>query len=399
MSRVFQRDGDWWIDFKNARGVRRRKKIGPSKRVAKEVLDGLLGNVARRVHLGVIEDSVIGFADFAKIWRERVTPTLKLRTRERWFGILDKYLIPAFPGTLRAITVADAEAYLRQRRKPEKCPRCDGRGKVTTGRRYEREAPTCLRCKGAKEIAPAPSTLNREITVLKHMMRRAVVWEYLSRNPFLDSQGGVLAGLKALREPGGRTRFLSLDEIDRLLTACEPIPYLKAFATVALNTGMRRNEILSLSRKSIDWQNRAAALTETKNGEARQVYLNDAALEALKALPPCIDGRLFPLHPNQISVAFMRAVRRAGIGDFKLHDCRHTFASYQAMAGIQARGLQALLGHKDGRMTMRYSHLSDAYLRAAVNKVNLGIGGSEISENGTYLALTPEAKLRTAVSG
>ena len=204
------------------------------------------------------------------------------------------------------------------------------------------------------------------------MMRRAVVWEYLSRNPFLDSQGGVLVGLKALREPGGRTRFLNLDEIDRLLAACEPIPFLKVFATVALNTGMRRNEILSLTRKSIDWQNRTAALTETKNGEARQVYLNDAALEALKALPPRIDGRLFPLHANQVSVAFMRAVRRAGIEDFRLHDCRHTFASYQTMAGIQARGLQTLLGHRDGRMTARYSHLSDAYLKAAVDGVVLG---------------------------
>ena len=226
MSRVFQRDGgrEWWIDFKDARGIRRRRKIGPSKRVAQEVLDGLLGNVARRVHLGVIEDSAISFADFAKIWRERVTPTLKPRSRERWFGILDKYLIPAFPGALRAITAADAEAYLRQRRTPEKCPRCDGKGKVATGN--ERDALACPRCKGAKEIAPSPSTLNREVTVLKHMMRRAVVWEYLSRNPFLDSQGGVLAGLKALREPGGRTRFLNLDEIDRLLASLRagPVP-------------------------------------------------------------------------------------------------------------------------------------------------------------------------------
>lgn len=373
MSRVFERaKGEWWIDFKDARGIRRRRKIGPSKRVAKEVLDGLLGNVARRVHLGVIEESAISFADFAKIWRERVTPTLKPRSRERWFGILDKYLVPAFSGTLRAITAADAEAYLRQRRKAEKCPRCDGKGKASKGERNECDAQICPRCKGAKEITPSPSTLNRETTLLKHMMRRAVVWEYLSRNPFLDSQGGVLSGLKALREPTGRTRFLSLDEIDRLLAVCEPIPYLKAFAIVALNTGMRRNEILSLTRKSIDWQNRTAALTETKNGEARQVYLNDAALETLKALPPRIDGRLFPLRSNQVSIAFMRAARRARIADFRLHDCRHTFASYQAMAGIQARGLQTLLGHRDGRMTARYSHLSDAYLKAAVDGVVLG---------------------------
>ncbi len=65
---------DWWIDFKDAQGVRHRKKIGPNHRVAKEVLDGILGNVARRVHLGVIEDSSISFADFAKIWQVRVTP-------------------------------------------------------------------------------------------------------------------------------------------------------------------------------------------------------------------------------------------------------------------------------------------------------------------------------------
>ena len=353
----------------------------PDKRVAREVLDGLLGNVARRVHLGVIEESAISFADFAKIWRERVTPTLKPRSRERWFGILDKYLFPAFPGTLRAITAADAEAYLRERRKPENCPRCDGKGTVATGRRFERDALACPRCKGSREIAPSPSTLNRETTVLKHIMRRAVVWEYLSRNPFLDSQGGVLAGLKALREPTGRTRFLSLDEIDRLLAACEASNrvYLKPLAIVAMNTGMRRNEILSLTRKSIDWRNRAALLTETKNGEARHVHLNDAALEALKALPPRIDGRLFPLGPNQTTMLFVRAAKRASLEDCRSHDLRHTFASYQAMAGVAGRGLQVLLGHKDARMTMRYSHLSEAYLRSAVNNVQLGNGAATSS--------------------
>ncbi|HKN00567.1 MAG TPA: tyrosine-type recombinase/integrase [Candidatus Binataceae bacterium] len=391
MSRVFEREkGEWWIDFKDARGIRRRRKIGPSKRVAKEVLDGLLGNVARRVHLGVIEESAISFADFAKIWRERVTPMLKTRSRERWFGILDKYLIPAFPGTLRGITAADAEAYLRRRRTPEKCPRCDGKGKVSTGRRYEREALACPRCKGAKEIAPSPSTLNREMTVLKHMMRRAVVWEYLSRNPFLDSQGGVLAGLKALREPTGRTRFLSLDEIDHLLAACEASEsaYLKPFAIVAMNTGMRRNEILSLTRKSIDWRNRAALLSETKNGDARHVHLNDAALEALKALPPRIDGRLFPLGPNQTTMLFVRAAKRASLDDCRLHDLRHTFASYQAMAGVAGRGLQVLLGHKDARMTMRYSHLSDAYLKAAVDGVVLGRSNTDRAEDASNLAVS-----------
>jgi integrase len=338
MSRVFQRDGMWWVDYKDQRGVRHRKKVAPNKRIAKEVLDGILGNVARRQHLGVIEDSQVSFADFRELWWKRIAHTLKPRTQERWRGILDKHLKPAFRGALRGLTAEDAEKYISRR----------------------------------LSEAAAPSTANREMTVLKHMMRRAVEWEVLTRNPLLDDQGKPLAGVKALKEPSGRTRFLDRDEIERLLVACAPLPYLKAFALLALNTGMRRNEILGLRRSSIDLTNRLATLEITKNGEKRHVYLNDAAFNALESLPTRLDGRLFPFNPNQISVAFKRAVRRACIEDFRLHDLRHTFASHQAMAGTQGRGLQELLGHKDGRMTTRYSHLSDSYLRAAVDAVNLG---------------------------
>jgi integrase len=123
---------------------------------------------------------------------------------------------------------------------------------------------------------------------------------------------------------------------------------------IALNTGMRRNEILGLNRKPVDWANRLVTLTDTKNGETRHVYLNDAAFAALQSLPPRLDTPgLLPLGPNQVTTLFGRAMKRAGVEDFRLHDLRHTFASYQAMSGVAARGLQALLGHKDGRMTAR----------------------------------------------
>src|SRR5580704_11668952 len=98
MSRVFKREAAWWIDFKDAQGVRRRKKIGPSKRIAQEVLDGLLGNVARRQHLGIIDDSAMSFAEFSKVWWERVSPTLKPRSQERWLGIVKLHLKSAFAG-------------------------------------------------------------------------------------------------------------------------------------------------------------------------------------------------------------------------------------------------------------------------------------------------------------
>jgi integrase len=93
---------------------------------------------------------------------------------------------------------------------------------------------------------------------------------------------------------------------------------------------MRRNEILGLTRGAVDWQNRLVTLVSTKNGDSRHVYLNDPAFEALRALPARLDtDRLFPFEPNQISMTVRRFVKRAGIEDFRLHDARHTFASYQ----------------------------------------------------------------------
>jgi len=143
-------------------------------------------------------------------------------------------------------------------------------------------------------------------------------------------------------------------------------------------------------------------LDTTKNGEARHLYLNETAYQALQLLPAHIDSeRFFPFGPWQITMAFRRAAKRAGIEDFHLHDVRHTFASYQAMSGAQARGLQALLGHKDARMTMRHSHLTDAYLKAAVERVNLGSGVQTSAGDvkiGTYLAPGAEPKTTKLVS-
>ena len=123
-------------------------------------------------------------------------------------------------------------------------------------------------------------------------------------------------------------------------------------------------------------------------GRPRHVYLNEAAFEAIRSLPTRLDGQMFPLGPNQTTMLFVRAVKRAGLEDCRLHDLRHTFASYQAMAGVASRGLQVLLGHKDARMTMRYSHLSESYLRLAVDGVILGSvkSGQLVAGDGTHLA-------------
>jgi len=343
MARVFKRDGSYWVDFNDATGRRRRINTHVTdKRVATEILNDKLTKVVKRQHLGVIDDSTSSFSDFAAEWWRRIEHTLKPRTQERWKGIVEHHLKPTFTGSLRAINVAQVEAY-RSRR---------------------------------AAAGAAPATINREVDVLRHMTARAVTWEFLA----VDQLAGRNT-IKPLREPKGRVRYLLPDEIGKLLAACEIVgadaeltaPYLRAFVVVALNTGARRNEILSIERRSIDWTRRTTTIEDTKNGEPRVIRLNATALDALRGLPPRLDTpKLFPFKPNQITTAVVRAIRRAGIADFRLHDCRHTFASYQAMSGTVGKGLQDLLGHKDGRMTERYTHIADTYLMEAVDRVQLG---------------------------
>jgi integrase len=339
MSRVFNHKGAWWVDYLDANGKRHRRKIGPDKRVAREALNATLTKVARREWVGVVEDSKISFEAFSKLWTGRVLPTLRPGTAVRWNGILQNHLLPAIKGSLRAVELGAVEKYIAAR----------------------------------IDAGASPASVNRETAVLKHILRRARAWKdddgdrYLSRYP-LDE-------LKPLKEPSGRVRFLDEDELQRLLVGCSESrsAYLRAFVLVALNTGCRRGEILGLTRKSVDWARHTAALTSTKNGEARTIHFNETAFAALNSLPVRIDGRLFPFADHAtVSRAFRRACKRAKVENFHLHDLRHHFASAQSMAGTPTRALQSLLGHKDARMTMRYSHLSDDFLKTAVNQVNIG---------------------------
>ncbi|HMK77171.1 MAG TPA: site-specific integrase, partial [Thermodesulfobacteriota bacterium] len=137
----------------------------------------------------------------------------------------------------------------------------------------------------------------------------------------------------------------------------------------AAHTGLRMGEILSLRWKDIEFKERRILIEKTKNNERRMVPINDTLHGVLKSLPVHLGTDLvFPgITRNQLSVAFRRASKRAGIRDFRFHDLRHTFASYLTMGGENPRTVQILLGHKDLRMTMRYSHLSPEHLREAVS--------------------------------
>jgi integrase len=125
---------------------------------------------------------------------------------------------------------------------------------------------------------------------------------------------------------------------------------------VALETAMRRSELLALQWKHVDLHRRVAVLETTKNGERRAVPLSSKAIDTLSALPRSISGCVFPMTACAVSAAFERAVERAGIMDFRFHDLRHTAITQMATKLPNVIELSAVTGHKSLKMLQRYYH-------------------------------------------
>ena len=211
-----------------------------------------------------------------------------------------------------------------------------------------------------------PSTVNRLLATLKHMVNKGTQWEMAG-----DGALKQVRNVKLLPENNRRLRFLSIQECQRLIECCHKD--LKPIVVVALNTGMRRGEIFGLKWEQVDLSHGFILLDVTKNGERREIPIN-TTLEYLfkEMLQRSIDSKYVfagktgkPL--TDIKKGFHTALRKAGIHDFRFHDLRHTFASQLVMAGIDITSVKELLGHKSLTMTMRYSHLSPGHKRKAVH--------------------------------
>jgi integrase len=173
----------------------------------------------------------------------------------------------------------------------------------------------------------------------------------------------------------GRVRFLSPDERDRLLAACQASrsPHLFTLVILGLYTGCRKNELRCLTWPQVDLEKACLRLTVTKNKTTRIVPVVGLALEQLTALAavrrptvPWVFGRTDGTRPVDVDNAWEGAKQRAGITDFRFHDLRHTAASYLAMSGASLIEIADILGHKTMQMVKRYSHLSDAHTAAVV---------------------------------
>jgi integrase len=159
--------------------------------------------------------------------------------------------------------------------------------------------------------------------------------------------------------------------------ACDS--HLRAIVTCALHTGMRKGEILGLTWDRVDFSNGFILLDKTKNGERREVPINQTLRETLlelfqgtKERPRRIDIPFVFYDPangkayKDVKRSFHSACRRAKITDFRFHDLRHCFASHLVMAGQDITTVKELLGHKTLTMTLRYAHLAPSHKVKAV---------------------------------
>jgi integrase len=196
----------------------------------------------------------------------------------------------------------------------------------------------------------------------KAAMSKAVDWKYLKENP--------CRGVKQFRVDEPLPRYLEKDEITRLLAA-EDDPRFRQLWLFYLLTGCRRGEALQVRGQDIDWREGRLTVGQTKNRTSKVIWITPE-LEAL--LRPMAEiGRLFPWKPDTVTHHFQSTAARAGLR-CRLHDLRHTYASYKAMAGVDLYTLKELLGHKDIKATQIYAHLSAAHLKKAAGR---GVAGGE----------------------
>lgn len=184
----------------------------------------------------------------------------------------------------------------------------------------------------------------------------------------------------------GRVRWITEEEAGRLIMASQAhsLQYVMTdFIMLALNTGMRKNEILKLTWSQVDTRNKIVILdaTQNKSGRTRSVPLNASALETLNRRRAFINihcpGSEYVMakhdgirltSPNN---AFTEACLAARIKDFTIHDMRHTCASWLVMAGVPIIDVKEVLGHSSVKMTEKYAHLSPQRALDAVSKISV----------------------------
>src|SRR3989338_5547161 len=288
---VYLKGNTYYIDY-YVDGRRKRECIGPDKRLAETVLKKRKVEIAEGRYLDIKKNEKIKFEDFSdEFFRIHSQPNKK-------------------PSAVKSdkVILKNLKSFF------------GGRYLYIIGPQLVEE----YKIKRSKDVKPA--TVNRELACLKCMFNKAIEWGKTEDNP--------VRKVKLFRENNTRIRYLEKEEIQRLIDNCAP--HLKPIVTIAVNTGMRKSEILNLKWIDIDFKRNLLYLIETKNGERRDVPINDTVKGTLiKVLKRPESSYVFCNERGKpyanVRTSFDTALKKAEIKDFRFHDLRHTFASHLIM--------------------------------------------------------------------
>lgn len=230
----------------------------------------------------------------------------------------------------------------------------------------------------------AAGSCNRMVVLLKFIFNCAIRWQVLPKgcNP--------CQGVEPLPDEGVRERFLSGKELARLLTVLDNYRDVQVARIVKLLllTGCRKREVLDARWQEIDFARRMFVIpaSRSKSKKPHCVPLSDAALTLLHEIraeqaPDCPWVFVNPATgkpPVSIFYAWDSIRKAAGLPEVRLHDLRHSFASFLINAGRSLYEVQKLLGHHDPKVTMRYAHLAHEAMIEAVNVVGNVVGRQSV---------------------
>lgn len=195
-------------------------------------------------------------------------------------------------------------------------------------------------------------TVNRELGIIQHALSIARdEWNLPLRENPLDR-------LKKLKVSNARDRRLKEGELDKIIKASQTTknPHILNVILFAIETAMRRGEILNVKKEHIDFDNRTLKIPVTKNGHSRTIPLSKKAVGILEASPSQED-KIFPITGNALRLAWGRILKRADIEDLHFHDLRREAISRYFELGLSIVETQLISGHRDVRMLFRYTEL------------------------------------------
>jgi integrase len=315
---IYKKGDAYYVDY-YYRGRRRRECAGPVKRLAEDLLKKRQAEIVER-----------------RFFPERIS------TRTKFAEMADLYY--------KNHSLVNKRAW--------KCDRfVMGYYKRVFGDRYLDEITPLLieQLRTQRRSEVAASTTNREHQVLKNLFTKAIEWgKFYGESPARK--------VKMLRVDNRRLRFLNTDEVHRLLSAVDP--RIKPIIVAALHTGMRRGELKSLAWKNVDLDTGTIYVLNTKSGKPRELPMDSTLRELFRTLPKT--GELV-FDSSNLRKLYEAVVKKAGLEDVNFHTLRHTFASHLAMAGVDLKTIQELLGHQTFEMTLRYAHLSPHHKKVAID--------------------------------